>query len=377
MSTTTEALVLSSLNAPFLLQPLTLSPPLPHEVLLRITACGLCHTDLSLQSGVFPTDFPSIAGHEGSGVVLQVGSAVQRVKEGDHVLLSFASCLSCEYCKDDHPAGCTTFVERNFGRERHPSVGSLGTATAADGSEVKGTFFGQSSFARHAVVQESSCVKVPEGTDLVTLAPLGCGLQTGSGAVLNTLRCSPTVSPKNNSILITGLGAVGMAALFAAVYLKLGTIIVVDVLPSKLAMAKGFGAHHVLDGKDPEVVKKIKELTGGLGVKWAVEATGNTKVLEMGFKALSNFGHLATCGTPGPGPLPPYQIHDFVNESKTFSGVAEGDSNPPEFIPFLMKLYEEGHFPVDKISKTFPVEQFDDAVAAMKSGDVIKPIILF
>ncbi|BGP16836.1 hypothetical protein JCM10213_003344 [Rhodosporidiobolus nylandii] len=369
----TQGLVVDTLGAPFVLKDVDLADPEPNEVLVKITACGLCHTDILCSKGGIPGPFPALYGHEGSGVVLAVGIAVSRVKEGDHVLLSFSACGECAYCEDGHPAGCAHFVRQNFGRWRNEKVeGKTGAKDVESGGDVATTFFGQSSFARHALVVESSCVVVPEGTDLVTLSPLGCGLQSGAGAVLNHLR-----PPPSSSIAVFGLGAVGFAALWAAVHLKVQTIVVVDLIPSRLELAKKHGATHFVDAREGKTVERVKEATGGRGAKFIVEATGVTKVLGDAWESLANFGHVCSVGNPGPGIAPPATIHDAVNHSRTWSGLAEGDSNPTEFIPFLMRLYNEGAFPVDQISHAYPVEQFDEALSAMKSGEVIKPIITF
>ncbi|KAL8292126.1 hypothetical protein RQP46_001592 [Phenoliferia psychrophenolica] len=283
----TQALVVAELKAPFVLQDVELSELEANEVLIKVTACGLCHTDIAIQQGQFPSAFPSIQ------------------------------------------VGCLTFVERNFGRFRSEAAGSKGAGVGAAGEEILGSFFGQSALARHALVAESSCVKVPPGTDLVTLAPLGCGLQTGAGAVLNILKPEPA-----SSIVVFGMGAVGCASIFAAKYLGLRTIIA------------------------------IRKATEGLGADYAIEATGSVRVLRSAWESLRNFGTVCS-------------IHDHVNTSKRFIGVAEGDSNPTMFIPFLMRLFEEGKFPVDRLIKTFRVEDFEQALAAMHTGEVIKPVIIF
>ncbi|GAA5839201.1 hypothetical protein JCM11251_003702 [Rhodosporidiobolus azoricus] len=369
----TEALVVEEVGAPFKLQTVELEDPQANEVLVKVTACGLCHTDLIMRDGVIPSAFPAIFGHEGSGTVVSVGSSVSHVKPGDSVLLSFSSCAECAYCEADHPAGCTEFVRNNFGRWRNGEVKDRGAFKDAETrEEIASTFFGQSTLARHALVVSTSIVRVPSTTDLITLSPLGCGLQSGAGAVLNQLRPGP-----KDSIAIFGLGAVGFAALWAAVHLKVGKIVVVDLEDSRLELAKKQGAHIVINGREEDVVGKVREATAGLGAKYAVEATGVTRVLGTAWDSLANFGHCISVGNPGPGIQPPATIHDAVNHSRTWSGLAEGDSNPPEFIPFLMKLYEQGEFPVDTISKAFPVEDFDQAVEAMKSGAVIKPIVTF
>ncbi|GAA6017986.1 hypothetical protein JCM10207_002732 [Rhodosporidiobolus poonsookiae] len=368
----TQALVVDELNAPFLLKDIDIEEPQPNEVLVKVTACGLCHTDLIMQIGAIPTAFPCCLGHEGGGQVVQVGSAVTRCKPGDHVLLSFSSCGECAYCKADTPAGCAQFYRQNFDRYRNHEVkGKPAAKDAETGAAVATTFFGQSTLARHALVVESTIVVVPPGTDLITFSPLGCGLQSGAGAVLNHLRPAA-----GSSIAIFGLGAVGFAALWAAVHLRCSPIIVVDVVPSRLELAKKHGAHVLVNGRE-DVVQQVQAATGGLGVKYAVECSGVAAVLGNAWNCLANFGHVVSVGNPGPLIQPPIHIHDAVNHSRTWSGLAEGLSNPPEFIPFLIKLYEQGAFPINDIAKAFPVEQFDEAVAAMKRGEFIKPIITF
>ncbi|GAA5910402.1 NAD(P)-dependent alcohol dehydrogenase [Sporobolomyces salmoneus] len=372
----TQALVNAAVGAPFELIDIELEEPEPNEVLVKMTSAGLCHTDFVIQSGAIPSAFPSIQGHEGAGVIEKVGSAVgDAFKAGDRVLLSFASCTECDACRSSLPTGCASWVEHNFGRRRNKEVQDKAVATSiATGEEIKGSFFGQSSFARHALVQASSCVKISQDVDLetfATFAPLGCGLQTGFGAVINVLRPQP-----EDSLVITGLGAVGFAALFAASYLKLKTVIVVDLVPSRLELAKELSAHHALDGSNPDLVEEIKRLTNG-GADYSIEATGVVPVLRKAWECLRFGGTVVSLGNPGPGFKAPFDIHDMVNTGKAWRGCVEGNSNPPEFIPFLINLYKEGKFPIDRLSKLYPVEEWDKAVEAMKSGEVIKPIVTF
>ncbi|GAA5931815.1 NAD(P)-dependent alcohol dehydrogenase [Sporobolomyces koalae] len=371
--TLTKAYVLQDKGAPFELQEVHLAEPEANEVLVEITASGLCHTDLAIQSGAFPSPFPNVTGHEGSGKVVKIGSAVTRVQPGDSVLLSFNYCSACGPCKMDEPSACEKFGEVNFGRARNDAIGSKAGIKSADGQEIYGAFFGQSSFAQMAIVGENSVVKVPSDTDLIALAPLGCGLQTGAGAILNLLKPA-----KSTSISIFGLGAVGAGALFAAKYLGVETIIVVDLLDEKLKLAKELGATHTFNAKEDSIVKKMKELTKfGMGTTYSVECSGNTRALMTAWEALANKGHLVSCGTPGPGTPLPFGIFENLLASKTYTGLTEGGSNPPEFIPKLIQLYNEGLFPVEKISKTFAVDKLDDAIHAMHTGKTIKPIIVF
>ncbi|POY71086.1 hypothetical protein BMF94_5843 [Rhodotorula taiwanensis] len=371
----TQALVLRELNAPFELCDIEIDDPQPNEVLVRVTACGLCHTDLIIQAGVFPSPFPCIVGHEGAGQVVKVGSAVTRVEPGDDVLLSFANCAECGYCKMGRPAGCVAFMDRNFGRVRNPDCGAapVGRLAAGDvGEPVHGTFFGQSALARHCLAVETSVVKVSKGLDLPLLAPLGCGLQSGAGAVLNMLKPDPS-----SSIVVFGLGAVGFGAVWAALYLKVKTVIVVDLVPSRRELALSQGATHAFDGRSPSLLQDIQAATKGLGADHAVEATGVERVLRTAWESIRNLGRVVSVGNPGPGSKTPFDITDQVNSSKTWSGLVEGDSNPPVFIPQLMKMHSEGFFPVESIVRNFRAEEFDQALAAMKSGEVIKPVILF
>ncbi|GAA6006340.1 hypothetical protein JCM11491_004920 [Sporobolomyces phaffii] len=371
--TATKAYVLQEKDAPFKLEDVELADVEANEVLVKIVSCGLCHTDLCIQNGAFPSPFPNVTGHEGSGVVAKVGSAVTRVKEGDAVLLSFSYCGTCGPCKMSEPSACENFGACNFGRQRNDQVGSKAGIKRKNGDEVFGCFFGQSAFAQHAVVVENSVVKVPPGTDLVALSPLGCGLQTGAGAILNLLKPA-----KSSSVSIFGLGAVGAGALFAAKYLEIETIIVVDLVDEKLDLAKELGATHVINAKDPESVAKIKALTKyNMGASYSVECSGNVRALMTAWESLANKGHLVSCGTPGPGTPIPFGIFENLLGSKTYTGLTEGGSNPPEFIPLLLKLHAEGHFPVEKISKTFAMDKLDDAIHAMHSGQTIKPIIVF
>ncbi|KWU44405.1 aryl-alcohol dehydrogenase [Rhodotorula sp. JG-1b] len=369
----TQALVLQELDAPFKLCDVELQDPQPNEVLVKVTACGLCHTDLIIQAGVFPSPFPCSVGHEGSGTVLSVGSAVTRVQPGDEVLLSYANCAECGYCKMGRPAGCVGFMDRNFGRVRNPSVGAapVGTLAGTD-IPVHGTFFGQSALARHCLAVETSVVKVPKGLDLALFAPLGCGLQSGAGAVLNMLKPA-----ESSSVVVFGLGAVGFGAVWAALYLKVKTVIVVDLVPSRRDLALSHGATHAFDGRSPTLLHDIQHATEGLGAEYAVEATGVERVLRTAWESIRNLGRVVSVGNPGPGSRTPFDITDQVNSSKTWSGLVEGDSNPPVFIPQLMRMHAEGHFPIESIVRNFPAEQFDQALAAMKSGEVIKPVILF
>lgn len=365
----TEAFVIAEKNAPFVLEKIELDDPLDDEVLVEIVACGLCHTDLLVASGHLPSPYPCTLGHEGAGRVIKAGKGVTRTKVGDEVLLSFSYCQTCKTCDAGHPAGCRSWRELNFGRTR--SDGSNLNATLSD-KRIHGTFFGQSALAKHALVVESSCTVVPKGSDLVQLSPLGCGMQTGAGAVMNALN---PARPERSTIVVFGSGAVGMAAIFAAAAIGMQTIIAVDLQDSRLEIAKAMGATHGINGRS-DVLAKIKEICNG-PCDYSIDATGAAPCIKAAWECLGSCGKMVQLGDPGPGNSLPIGIHDTIVMSKQYIGLAEGDSNPPEFIPKLIKLYEEGKFPLNKISKTFHYSKLEDAIHAMHDGSVIKPIITF
>ncbi|KAJ9104941.1 hypothetical protein QFC19_003736 [Naganishia cerealis] len=275
----------------------------------------------------------------------------------------------------------------NFGRQRSGSVGDRpgavlkGQEEAVKGGSVYGAFFGQSSLARMALVNESSCVKVPDDTDLETLAPLGCGLMTGAGAVINRLKPTP-----DSSIAIYGLGAVGMSGILASAYLGVSTIIAIDLVPSRLETALEFGATHALNASDPDIVAKVRELTRhAAGTEYTLEASGNMRAFRTAYEATAPGGHMTSAGTPGPGVKPAFDVFEHVCTAKIYSAVLMGCCYPREvrispfcrftiklirtlnqFIPFLIDLHRHGKFPIEKICKKYTVEQFQEAVHAMQ-----------
>lgn len=192
-----------------------------------------------------------------------------------------------------------------------------------------------------------------------------------AGALLNKLK-----PVKNSSVAISGLGAVGAGALFAAKYLGIETIVLLDVVDGKLEMGKEFGATLTFNARDADVVEQVRKATDG-GVDYFVECSGNVRALEAGWAMTANLGTLLSCGTPGPGVNPPFGIFENLVACKTYIGLCEGDSNPPTFIPFLADLHKKGHFPVDLVSRQFSFDKLDDAIHAMHTGEVIKPILVF
>lgn len=345
----------------FVIEDIDLAEPKSNEVLVKIIATGVCHTDaVARDAAIAP--LPAVLGHEGAGIVEKIGNNIKNVKPGDHVVLSFAHCGHCQNCLTGHPSVCETFNELNFGGVNDDYTHRL----SKDGTELS-TFFGQSSFGTFAVSHERNVVKVDEDVDLVLLGPLGCGIQTGAGTVLNKLQ------PKfGSSIAIYGAGAVGLSAIMAAKIAGCKNIIAVDVYDNRLELAKELGATHLLNGKKVDIVKEIIEITKG-GTEYAVDTTGVPPVIRQSLKALRSLGIVAIVGVT---PEMNIDIHnDLMAEGKTMIGVIEGDSVPQIFIPQLIEYYKKGLFPFDKLVKFYDFNQINEAFAASKSGEVLKPIL--
>lgn len=363
--TVTGAVVLETGGA-FALRSFTLDSPRDDEVLVRIVASGLCHTDIAVRDQVLPTPLPAILGHEGAGVVESVGAHVRKVAVGDHVVMSFSSCGYCRTCDQGLPASCEHFFELNFHGARHDGSHAL---HAGDGSSVSDRFFGQSSFATYAIANERSIVKVRKDAPLELLGPLGCGIQTGAGTVFNALKVTP-----GSSFAAFGGGTVGLSAVMAARVAGATTIIAVDVVPSRLDLALEIGATHVVNAREADTVAAIREITDG-GIDFAMDSTGNLTVVRQAVDALRSMGVCAFVGASRAGSELKLDVNDVMNGCKTVMGVIEGRSVPDLLIPQLIDLHLQGRFPFDRLVKFYDFEAINEAAEDSEKGKTIKPIL--
>ena len=345
-----------------------LGAPRADEVLVRIVATGLCHTDLVVRDQVYPTPLPIVLGHEGAGIVEAVGSAVRKVRPGDHVALSFLHCGQCRPCLDGSPASCANFNDINFSGERPD--GSHALSLASGGATLRDRFFAQSSFGTLAIAHEANTVKVRDDAPLELLGPLGCGIQTGAGTVLRALRVGAGAS-----FAVTGAGAVGLSAVMAARAAGATTIIAVDVLPARLDLARELGATHAIDGGKTDAVAEIRGITGGGGVDHVLDTTGLPALIEQGVEALRQRGAAAILGASRPDATIQLPANAFMQSCKTLMGVVEGNSVPDVVIPQLLDLYMQGRFPFDRLVRFYDFDQINQAAADAESGAAIKPII--
>ena len=359
-----QAAVIFEKSGKFKLEKLDLDDPKENEILVRIVGAGICHTDLAGRDQHLPIPLPSVFGHEGAGVVEKVGSRVSKVEPGDHVALSWMCCGSCPSCKAGNDPYCENFLSLNFSGARPD-----GTTTLRKGDQViHGSFFGQSSFADFALADERNVVKVPKDAPLEILGPLGCGIQTGSGAVMNTLHAKP-----GSSIAVFGVGPVGMSAVLAAVVCGCTTIIAVDIHPDRLSMAKELGATHVINAGEIDPVKAIMELTGG-GPNYSLECVGNPAVFRQAVDVLPLLGVCGLLGVVAPGTEVSLNM-DLIMNGRTVRGIIEGDAIPDLFIPKLIELYKQGRFPFDRMITFYPFEEINKAIEDMENGRVIKPVL--
>ncbi|GAB2962312.1 NAD(P)-dependent alcohol dehydrogenase [Amycolatopsis acidiphila] len=361
------AAVAKKAHAKFELESLTLDEPRADEVIVKISAVGICHSDLAARDGAIPIELPAVLGHEGSGYVERVGESVTKVQPGDRVVLTFNSCGECPNCTDDRQAYCHQFAPLNYGGVRPD-----GSAVLSSGTEtVRGNFFGQSSFADYALANERNVVKVSGEVPLELLGPLGCGIQTGAGAIMNSFQ-----APPGSSVLIVGAGAVGLSAVLGAVVQNCANILVSEPHASRRERALKLGATQVIDPVDGPLPDQVRAALPA-GVDFVLDTSGNADVLASVALCLAPRGLLGLVGVPADpeATLWVNVIHAMVLGLRVM-GIVEGDSNPDEFIPRLIELYQAGRFPFDKLVKTFPFAAVNDAIHEQETGETVKAVLL-
>jgi aryl-alcohol dehydrogenase len=351
-----RAAVVRKQDGPLKIETLNMEGPQDSEALVRIVACGVCHTDISMVHHWEPSDGPLVLGHEGAGVVELTGSKVKSVRSGDHVILSYQSCGTCHQCKSGRPTECRRFYELNFGFHR------LDGSNALEKSGVRGHFFGQSSFASHVLATDRNMVKVSRKLPLKVFAPLGCGIQTGAGTIMNLLRIG-----KGESVAVFGTGAVGLAAVMAARVAGAYPIIGVDRIPFRLKLALDLGATNVINTGKTNTASAIKEITAN-GVDYVLETTGNDQVLRLMPEVVKKRGTIAFFTGDA--------VPDFLPKGIKAVRVIGGDSIPQIFIPKLIKLYQSGKFPFDRLLKYYNFKDINKAMKDSLIGRIIKPVLL-
>jgi aryl-alcohol dehydrogenase len=359
-----SAAVLRAGDRPHTIEEVTLDEPGADQIVVQVAATGFCHSDAVARAPKFARIWPMITGHEAAGVVEWVGSDVSGIEVGDHVVLTFAYCGDCSQCSENHPAYCETFLERNI-------LGQLTTggasATGSDGEPIMARWFGQSTFATRTVVDARSAVVVDRDLPLDVLAPLGCGIITGAGTVLNVLEVQP-----GTSVAVFGVGSVGLAALLAAKAAGAESIIAVDLHPARLELATELGATAtILGGDNASVVEQIRKLTDH-GTHYSIETSGVPDVILSAIQSMRARG---TCASVG------IQTGDVVLDGHVLSGkqlvsVIEGDADPQTFIPHLIQLWRDGRFPFERMLEKFPFTAVNEAEQASLEGRAVKAVLV-
>lgn len=342
-----------------------LDEPEPGEVMVRLVATGVCHTDILARDQNIPFVFPGVLGHEGAGVVEAIGDGVTKVEEGDHVVLTWPSCGECSNCIMGQPRYCLQMRTLAFSGGR-PN-GS--TAFHRGGHAIHDHFFGQSSFSTRTITWERNVVKVPREAPLELLGPLGCGVASGAGAILNALR-----PPVGSSIAIFGAGSVGLSAVMAAKLSGCTTIVVVDLVGSRLDLAVELGATHTVNAAKNDAVEAVREVSGG-AVDFSLECAGNVSVLRQAVAVLPIMR--GVCGLVG-GTPPGTDItldHKTMLYGKRLQGILGGEGQGDIFIPQLVDLHAKGLFPMERLVRYFDLSDVNEAVSASEDGSVLKPIL--
>lgn len=358
-----QAAVVHEPGGKFFIEEIDLAEPKANEVLIKIVSCGVCHTDAAQRAG-HRTPFPAVFGHEGSGIVEKLGPGVTGFAVGDHVALSYPSCLDCPNCNDGKNNYCYRAIELSF-------MGRMadGSTPISQNGQPLSHFFGQSSFATHVVAHVNNIVKIDEDVDMRLIGPMGCGVQTGAGSVINAFKAKA-----GDSIVVFGVGSVGLSAIMAAKVVECATIIAVDVFPQRLEMAMDLGATHVINSKEtPAVDAEIKAITGGVGVDFALDTTGREDCLKMALMSMHTGGKGG-----GVAPTGAVSMDSWVKyfAGKSWAYIIQGEAIPQQFIPYLIDLYKQGKFPIDKIISFYDFAQINEAFEANHTGAAIKPVLI-
>jgi aryl-alcohol dehydrogenase len=352
-------------SKPFTIEEVEMDDPKNDEILVRIVGSGICQTDAHVWHQRLAAPLPAILGHEGSGVVEKVGSSVKTVKPGDHVVISYQACGHCSRCLSGHYSYCDNALQANFSGARLDGTNGVHFVNDNEGT-LHGHFFGQSSFATYALATERNTVVVPKDAPLEILGALGCGLQTGAGAILKSFKV-----PAGSAVAVFGTGAVGMAAIMAAKISGASIIIAVDVNKDRLDMAVELGATHTIDPSQSDTSKRIHEITGD-GADFILDTSGRKEMLQHAVSALGSMGQVglvASGGSDATVAVAPLTLGNAIR------GIVQGDAVPQLFIPELIGYFKAGHFPFDKLVKIYDFKEINQAFEDSAKGIVIKPIL--
>ncbi len=347
-------------NQPLQIEDVEVDDPGPNEVLIKTGASGVCHSDLHFMEGNYPTATPIVLGHESAGVVEKIGSEVTRAKVGDRMVVAFVqSCGTCGNCVQGKPYICDNSLAL-----------ARGDRLRLNG-EPMAQFAGMSAFAEYQLVHENACVPVPDNVPLEVAALVGCSVMTGVGAVTNTAKIAV-----GSTVAVVGCGGVGLNVIQGAVLAGASKIIAIDLLESKLAAAKEFGATDVIDGSKDDAVQQVMAMTGG-GVDFAFEAIGLSVTAEQCFSMIKRGGRAVIVGMIPVADMVTIPGAAFLGE-KGIIGSFYGSTRQTHDMPWLMELYSQGRLKIDElISRRYPLAEINEAYDALKAGEVNRSVLTF
>ena len=359
-----KAAIIEEKGQDFNIVEMELDPPQPGEVLVKVVACGVCHTDEMARLQFAPVPLPAVFGHEGCGIIEQLGEGVTDFKVGDRVGFSYGWCGKCETCRSAKPYACVENYRLNFSGVQYDNTKRL----HYKGREVS-SFFGQAAFATYSIVHVNNLIPVPEDIELALVGPLGCGIQTGAGAIFNYLHPGA-----DTSILVTGCGGVGLSAVMAAKIAGCSKIIACDIIESRLELAKELGATHTINGKTTsDVPAAVCALTDGAGANYSIDCTGVGAIVRQSLISVRSGGTCVVLGL-----TQDLTIHvetELMGRSRTLAGLVEGMSIPQVFIPKLLNYYRQGKFPFDRLIEFYDFKDINQAFKDTADGKVIKAIL--
>ncbi|OWK30519.1 NAD(P)-dependent alcohol dehydrogenase [Sphingomonas mucosissima] len=367
--TTCTAAVAHGPHADFVLEELTVQEPQAGEVRVKVAGVGLCHTDLVFRDQVTSYPFPAVFGHEGAGVIDAIGEGVDGFAIGDRVIVGFSSCGACPRCEEALPSYCRSFVPLNYAGMR---VTDGSRAYAKGDTPVASHFFGQSTFATHAITRARNLVKVEDSAaPLEMLGTLACGFQTGAGAIMRTFAC-----PAGSTLVVFGGGPVGLAAVMAAKIRGCSRIILVEPMAGRREIGLELGATDVIDPATGDLAAAIRSLVPE-GVDFAFDTTGNVSVIEAGMASLGSHGAIGLVGVPrDAGASITVNINALMTPGHRIYGIIEGDSDQQGFIPELIAHHAAGRFPFDRLVRTYPMREINEAISAQAQGECIKVVLI-
>jgi S-(hydroxymethyl)mycothiol dehydrogenase len=355
-----HGVIARSKGAPVELVDVTVPDPGPNDVVVRIQACGVCHTDLTYRDGGINDEFPFLLGHEAAGIVESAGSAVTHVEVGDFVVLNWrAVCGRCRACRRGRPWYC--FDTFNASRPM----------TLADGT-VLTPALGIGAFADKTLVHEGQCTRVDPNADPAVVGLLGCGVMAGLGATMNTGNVS-----RGDSVAVIGCGGVGDAAIAGARLAGASPIIAIDRDPKKLQWATELGATHAIDASKTDAVEAVRELTGGFGADVVVDAVGRPETWKQAFYARDLAGTVVLVGVPTPDMTLEMPLIDFFSRGGALKSSWYGDCLPERDFPVLVDLYQQGRLPLEKfVSERIKLDQIEEAFETMHLGDGLRSVVV-